>query len=220
MNAVCDSSGFCQFLQPTLEDIREFYRALYGEEMTREQIADSAGSASPTSGSSTGAPASPSGRRAGRLHAQDPVGAVQMVFDVPQESSRATRSASESRENSSRTRPAAESGVAGDFADGQGGAASRPRLPSSWKNARRPDERLRRARRRRGRRRASSRRDAAPLARRRRSRCASARGACSPRTCARGARRAGASRAGDGRLRAARRRDLRRQRLQPAGAAP
>jgi aldehyde:ferredoxin oxidoreductase len=40
INAVTDSSGFCQFLQPTLDDIREFYTMLYGEEVTREQIAD------------------------------------------------------------------------------------------------------------------------------------------------------------------------------------
>jgi len=40
VNAVCDSSGFCQFLQPTLDDIRAFYGALYGEEVTRQQIAD------------------------------------------------------------------------------------------------------------------------------------------------------------------------------------
>jgi aldehyde:ferredoxin oxidoreductase len=40
VNAVCDSSGFCQFLQPTLDDIRQFYGLLYGEDVTREQIAD------------------------------------------------------------------------------------------------------------------------------------------------------------------------------------
>jgi aldehyde:ferredoxin oxidoreductase len=40
INAVCDSSGFCQFLQPTLDNIREFYGLLYGEEISREQIAD------------------------------------------------------------------------------------------------------------------------------------------------------------------------------------
>jgi aldehyde:ferredoxin oxidoreductase len=40
VNAVCDSSGFCQFLQPTLDEIRRFYSLLYGEEVTREQIAD------------------------------------------------------------------------------------------------------------------------------------------------------------------------------------
>jgi aldehyde:ferredoxin oxidoreductase len=42
VNAVGDSSGFCQFLQPTLDDIRTFYGHLYGEEISREQIADQA----------------------------------------------------------------------------------------------------------------------------------------------------------------------------------
>ena len=40
INAVCDSSGFCQFLQPTLDDIRNYYSLLYGEEISREKIAD------------------------------------------------------------------------------------------------------------------------------------------------------------------------------------
>jgi aldehyde:ferredoxin oxidoreductase len=40
VNAVCDSSGFCQFLTPTLDDVRNYYSLLYGEEVSREQIAD------------------------------------------------------------------------------------------------------------------------------------------------------------------------------------
>jgi aldehyde:ferredoxin oxidoreductase len=40
INAVCDSSGFCQFLQPTLDDIRNYYKLLYGDEISREKIAD------------------------------------------------------------------------------------------------------------------------------------------------------------------------------------
>ncbi len=40
VNAATDSSGFCQFLQPTLEDIAQFYSLLYGEKITREQVAD------------------------------------------------------------------------------------------------------------------------------------------------------------------------------------
>ncbi len=40
INAACDSSGFCQFLQPTLPEIADFYAFLYGEEVTREQLAD------------------------------------------------------------------------------------------------------------------------------------------------------------------------------------
>jgi aldehyde:ferredoxin oxidoreductase len=42
VNAVCDSSGFCQFIAPTLDLIRGFYGALYGEEISREQIGDQA----------------------------------------------------------------------------------------------------------------------------------------------------------------------------------
>jgi aldehyde:ferredoxin oxidoreductase len=38
VNAVCDSSGFCQFLQPTLDDIREFYGYFHGEVVSREEI--------------------------------------------------------------------------------------------------------------------------------------------------------------------------------------
>ncbi len=40
VNAVCDSSGFCQFLQPTLDDIRAFYGFMVGEAVSREQIAE------------------------------------------------------------------------------------------------------------------------------------------------------------------------------------
>ena len=40
LNAVVDSSGFCQFLMPNLDEIREFYHLLYGEDVSREQIAD------------------------------------------------------------------------------------------------------------------------------------------------------------------------------------
>jgi aldehyde:ferredoxin oxidoreductase len=40
INAACDSSGFCQFLQPTLPEIADFYAQLYGEKVTREEVAD------------------------------------------------------------------------------------------------------------------------------------------------------------------------------------
>jgi aldehyde:ferredoxin oxidoreductase len=40
INAACDSSGFCQFLQPTIANIAQFYSLLYGEKVTREQVAD------------------------------------------------------------------------------------------------------------------------------------------------------------------------------------
>ncbi len=42
VNAVCDSSGFCQFISPPLDLIRNFYSALYGDEISREEIGDQA----------------------------------------------------------------------------------------------------------------------------------------------------------------------------------
>jgi aldehyde:ferredoxin oxidoreductase len=40
VNALCDSSGFCQFQQPTIEDIRTLYNAMYGTSITFEEAAD------------------------------------------------------------------------------------------------------------------------------------------------------------------------------------
>ena len=40
VNCVVDSSGFCQFLCPTMDDVRTFYGAFYGEEVSRDQIGD------------------------------------------------------------------------------------------------------------------------------------------------------------------------------------
>jgi aldehyde:ferredoxin oxidoreductase len=40
INALCDSSGFCQFQQPTIEDIRTLYNAMYGTNLTFEDMAD------------------------------------------------------------------------------------------------------------------------------------------------------------------------------------
>ena len=40
VNAVCDSSGFCQFIQPTLDDMRQYYGHFVGREVSRQEIAD------------------------------------------------------------------------------------------------------------------------------------------------------------------------------------
>jgi len=40
VNAVCDSSGFCQFLQPNMDTIRGAMGLFLGEEISRQQIAD------------------------------------------------------------------------------------------------------------------------------------------------------------------------------------
>jgi aldehyde:ferredoxin oxidoreductase len=85
VNAVCDSSGFCQFIQPTLDDIRSFYTAFYGEEVTREQIADQSWQILEDEWEFN--------RRAGFTQddpmpeciKQDPIGPAKLVWDVPQE---------------------------------------------------------------------------------------------------------------------------------------
>jgi len=40
INALCDSSGFCQFQQPTIDDIRTLYNCLYAKSITFEDAAD------------------------------------------------------------------------------------------------------------------------------------------------------------------------------------
>jgi aldehyde:ferredoxin oxidoreductase len=40
INALCDSSGFCQFQQPTIDDIRTLYNLMYGGNLTFEDAAD------------------------------------------------------------------------------------------------------------------------------------------------------------------------------------
>jgi aldehyde:ferredoxin oxidoreductase len=85
INAVCDSSGFCQFLQPNLDDIRAFYGAFYGREVTREEIADQAWQILSDEWEFN--------RRAGWTEddpmpdciRKDPIGPAQAVWDVSQE---------------------------------------------------------------------------------------------------------------------------------------
>ena len=40
INAACDSSGFCMFLQPTIDEMAKYYSLYLGEEISREQLAD------------------------------------------------------------------------------------------------------------------------------------------------------------------------------------
>jgi len=85
VNAVCDSSGFCQFVQPSLDDIRQFYAALYGEEISREQIADQAWQIlvdewefNERAGWTKDDPMPDCIR-------EDPIGPAKLVWDVPQD---------------------------------------------------------------------------------------------------------------------------------------
>ena len=40
INAICDSSGFCMFLGPTIDEHRHFYSIYFGEDIANETIAD------------------------------------------------------------------------------------------------------------------------------------------------------------------------------------
>jgi len=92
INAVCDSSGFCQFLQPNLDHIRDFYGALYGQEISRDEIADQGWQCLVDEWEFN--------RRAGFTEdddvlsaclSEDPIGAAPTVFDVPKEIIQAAR---------------------------------------------------------------------------------------------------------------------------------
>jgi aldehyde:ferredoxin oxidoreductase len=86
VNAVCDSSGFCQFVQPSLDLIRSFYGHLYGEEVSRQQIADLGWQVLEDEWEFN--------RRAGFTEKddvmpdcikQDPIGPAKLVWDVPED---------------------------------------------------------------------------------------------------------------------------------------
>lgn len=40
IKAICDASGFCMFIMPTVDDIRRFYAAYFDEELDPQRIAD------------------------------------------------------------------------------------------------------------------------------------------------------------------------------------
>ncbi len=105
VNAVCDSSGFCQFLQPSLDDIRSFYGAFYGEEVTRQQIAGQAWQILSDEWEFN--------RRAGFTEddpmpeciKKDPIGPANAVWDVPQDIVRKAYERFEPREELFTTKP-------------------------------------------------------------------------------------------------------------------
>jgi aldehyde:ferredoxin oxidoreductase len=40
INAICDASGFCMFISPTVEEIRQFFSAYFGQEISTREITD------------------------------------------------------------------------------------------------------------------------------------------------------------------------------------
>jgi len=86
VNTAIDSSGFCQFLMPTIEEISEFYSHFLGEKVSREQIADLAWQCMQEEWEFN--------RRAGfgpkddempDTMKEDPIGPEKVVWDIPQD---------------------------------------------------------------------------------------------------------------------------------------
>ena len=86
LNTAIDSSGFCQFLMTSIEEISEFYSHFLGEKVSREQVADLAWQCMQEEWEFN--------RRAGfgpeddempETMKKDPIGPEKSVWDVPQE---------------------------------------------------------------------------------------------------------------------------------------
>jgi aldehyde:ferredoxin oxidoreductase len=86
VNAVCDSSGFCQFLQPNMDDIRGFYGALYGRDVSREEIHDQGWQCLEDEWAfNAGAGFTEADDTMADCMSEDAIGAAPTVFDVPKE---------------------------------------------------------------------------------------------------------------------------------------
>lgn len=86
VNAVCDSSGFCQFLQPNLDNIRAFYGALLGREVSREEIHEQGWQVLCDEWEfNKRAGFTPKDDVLSDCLAKDPIGPANAVFDVPAE---------------------------------------------------------------------------------------------------------------------------------------
>jgi aldehyde:ferredoxin oxidoreductase len=100
VNAVCDSSGFCQFLQTTLDDIRSFYAALYGTPVSREAIHDLGWQClSDEWEFNDGAGFTDADDKLADCMYQDAIGNPPTVFDVPREIIQAAKQRMPARED-------------------------------------------------------------------------------------------------------------------------
>jgi aldehyde:ferredoxin oxidoreductase len=86
LNTAIDSSGFCQFLMTSIQEISDFYSNFHGEKVTREQIADIAWQCMQEEWEFN--------RRAGfgpeddempDTMKEDPIGPTKVVWDIPQD---------------------------------------------------------------------------------------------------------------------------------------
>jgi len=100
VNAVCDSSGFCQFLQTSLDDIRAFYAALYGTPVSREAIHDLGWQCLSDEWEwNDGAGFTDADDKLADCMQQDAIGNPPTVFDVPREIIQAAKQRMPARED-------------------------------------------------------------------------------------------------------------------------
>jgi aldehyde:ferredoxin oxidoreductase len=106
LNTAIDSSGFCQFLMPNMEEVSDFYSHFLGEKVSREQIADMAWHCMQEEWAFN--------KKAGFTDADDdmpdtmksdPIGPTKMVWDVPAEIVRAAYERFEARDELFTGRP-------------------------------------------------------------------------------------------------------------------
>jgi aldehyde:ferredoxin oxidoreductase len=86
LNTALDSSGFCQFLMPSIEEMSQFYSAFLGEKVAREQLADIAWQCMEEEWEfNRGAGLGPEDDEMPDTMKQDAIGPAKYVWDIPQE---------------------------------------------------------------------------------------------------------------------------------------
>jgi aldehyde:ferredoxin oxidoreductase len=107
VNTAIDSSGFCQFLMTSIEEIAEFYSHFFGETITREQVADLAWQCMQEEWAfNKRAGFGPEDDEMPATMKEDPIGPQKVVWDVPQDVVNAAYERFEPRDKLFTQRPA------------------------------------------------------------------------------------------------------------------
>jgi aldehyde:ferredoxin oxidoreductase len=86
LNTAIDSSGFCQFLMPNLEEIAQYYTHFHGDTITREQIADLAWECMELEWEfNRAAGFGPKDDVMCDAMKQDPIGPTKLIWDIPED---------------------------------------------------------------------------------------------------------------------------------------
>ncbi len=86
LNTAIDSSGFCQFLMTSIEELSQFFSHFYGEKITREQVADIAWQCMEEEWEfNRNAGMGPEDDEMPATMKEDAIGPAKWVWDIPQE---------------------------------------------------------------------------------------------------------------------------------------